>query len=78
MPAARACTSVRQRLLVCELVFGAIVQVKNLPWAASEKEIGAFFSACGPVSNVWRGVNPRDGKPHHFTHVQVRPCFSLA
>ena len=48
------------------------LQVKNLPWAAGEVEIGAFFAAAGPVANVWRGVNPRDGKPHHFTHVQVR------
>ncbi|KAG2442256.1 hypothetical protein HYH02_009740 [Chlamydomonas schloesseri] len=46
------------------------VVVKNLPWAAGEPEIVAFFAQAGKVVNVWRGTNPRDGRVQHFTHVQ--------
>ncbi|KXZ54774.1 hypothetical protein GPECTOR_4g844 [Gonium pectorale] len=46
------------------------VVVKNVPWAAGEEDIAAFFSQAGKVVNVWRGTNARDGRVQHFTHVQ--------
>ncbi|GIL82924.1 hypothetical protein Vretimale_8428 [Volvox reticuliferus] len=45
------------------------VAVKNVPWAAGENDIAAFFSQAGQVANVWRGTH-RDGRVQHITFVQ--------
>jgi len=32
------------------------IYVRNIPWAAEEEDIISFFSACGEVADVRRGM----------------------
>lgn len=52
--------------------------VKNIPYDATENDLGDFFSSCGKIANVRFVFNSLNGKFKGFAYIDFEKNYSLS